>query len=184
VGQHDEIMQAIRDLEARVGALEQESPRRSGRRPEADLGLIDALAPLDVPSDEGGGPSGTVTYAGVVDHGGETLAWQMAHPVQDLLALDENVVARQLAAVASPVRVRILRELADGPLQTHELQTRLDEPSAGQLYHHLRELVATGLVVQPRRSVYELPPRAVVPLLVLVGCARDLSAGDTFEATR
>jgi DNA-binding HxlR family transcriptional regulator len=108
----------------------------------------------------------------------------MAHPVHDLLAVDENVIARQLAAVGSPVRVRILRELADGPLQTNELQTRLDEPSAGQLYHHLRELVATGLVVQPRRSVYELPPRAVVPLLVLVACARDLPAGDAFEEAR
>jgi DNA-binding HxlR family transcriptional regulator len=182
--QNDEIMQAIHDLEARVGALEQESTPPAGRRRATlDPGLLDALAALDGPAGHDG-PSGSVAYAGFLEHEGETIAWQMVHRVPDLVPRDENVLARQLAAVASPVRLRILRELGDGPLQTHELQARLGEPSAGQLYHHLRELLATGLIAQPRRSVYELPPRAVVPLLVLVACARDLAAGETPEAGR
>ena len=101
----------------------------------------------------------------------------MNHRVADLLALDEGVLARQLAAIASPVRLRIVRELAARPLQTHELQARLDEPSAGQLYHHLRELLAAGLVTQPRRSVYELPARAVIPLFTLIACTYDLATG-------
>jgi hypothetical protein len=69
-----------------------------------------------------------------------------------------------------------LRELSSGPLQTAELQARLDEPSAGRLYHHLRELLAAGIVTQPRRSVYAVPDRAVIPLLALIACAHDLAS--------
>jgi DNA-binding transcriptional ArsR family regulator len=177
-----ELGEAIRDLQTRVAALEQEQePAKRPRRARAaglDLWLIDALTELtDLPA-EPDAHSGTVAYAGVAQLGGEGLAWQMVHPVPKLLALDEGNLARQLAALASPVRLRILRELAGGPLQTHELQARLDEPTAGQLYHHLRELLATGLVTQPRRSVYELPPRAVIPLLTLIACAHDLATGE------
>ncbi len=173
-----QLDEAVRDLQARVGALEQEpAPRRAKRRAGPDLGLMDALAEHTESPADPGAPAGTVTYAGVAQLGGEGLGWQMLHSVPDLLALDEGRLARQLAAIASPLRLRILRALAGGPLQTHELQAHLDEPSAGQLYHHLRELLATGLVTQPRRSVYEVPSRAVIPLLVLMACANDLATG-------
>jgi len=177
-----ELEQAIRDLQDRVAALEHEhEPKRSRRRPRPELGLVDALDALDAlgeltePPAGPGAPAGTIAYAGVAQFGADRLAWQMIHSVPDLLALDEDRVARQLAAMASPVRLRILRELAAGPLQTHDLQERLGEPSAGQLYHHLRELLATGLVNQPRRSVYEVPDRAAIPLLALLACASDLA---------
>jgi DNA-binding transcriptional ArsR family regulator len=174
-----ELQEALRELQTRVEALEQEAaprPRRRGR-PGPDLGLLETLAELTEPPADLGALAGTVTYAGVAHLGGGPLAWQMIHSLPDLLALDESTIARQLAALASPARLRILRELAAGPLQTQELQQRLDEPSTGQLYHHLRELLATGLLAQPRRSVYELPPRSVIPLLALIACAHDLATG-------
>jgi DNA-binding transcriptional ArsR family regulator len=175
-----ELGEAVRDLQARVAALEHEPTQRPRRRRHAglDLRLVDLLTELTEPPAEPGAASGTVAYGGVAHLGGDGLAWQMVHPVPKLLTLDEGNLARQLTALASPVRLRILRELAAGPLQTHELQARLDEPTAGQLYHHLRELLATGLVTQPRRSVYELPPRAVIPLLTLVACAHDLASAE------
>jgi DNA-binding transcriptional ArsR family regulator len=171
-----ELEATIRDLQARVEALERGPAPGAGRRrrPGPDLGLLDALGELTEPPADDEAPAGTLTYAGVARLGDERLAWQMIHSLADLLELDEGVLARQLAAIASPLRLRIVRELAAGPLQTHELQARLDEPSAGQLYHHLRELLATGLVTQPRRSVYEVPARAVIPLFTLIACAHDL----------
>jgi DNA-binding HxlR family transcriptional regulator len=174
-----ELDTAIRDLRSRVEALEQRhGPRASRRRrPGPDLGLLESLAELTEAPSDAESPAGTLTYAGVVQLGGESLAWQTIHSVADLTALEDGALARQLAAIASPIRLRILRELAARPLRTHELQARLDEPSAGQLYHHLRELLAAGLVTQPRRSVYEVPARAVVPLLALIACAHDLVTG-------
>ena len=171
--------EAIRDLRARVALLEGKAAPRTSQRRRAvpELGLIDALGEVAEPAAGDDTPSGAITYAGVARFGADRLAWQMTHLVPELLARDDVLVARQLAAVASPVRLRILRELSGGPLQTHELQARLDEPSAGQLYHHLRELLATGLVSQPRRSMYEVPDRAVVPILTLIACASDLATG-------
>jgi DNA-binding transcriptional ArsR family regulator len=177
------LEEAIRDLQARVAELEHRDAATPGEpvgpaRPS--VGLIEALSELEEPKGEGV-PAGAVTYAGVASVGDDSLAWQMTHRLGDLLALDDAVLARPLSALSSPVRLRILRELAAGPLQTHELQARLDEPSAGQLYHHLRELLATGLLRQPRRSMYELPDRAVVPLMALLACANDLSSGRQAE---
>jgi DNA-binding transcriptional ArsR family regulator len=170
---------AIRDLRARVASLEHDSAARPSRHPRVgpDLGLIEALGALTEPAVGPDAPAGTVTYAGVAQLGTDTLAWQMTHAVPDLLMLDDTALARRLAALGSPVRLRIVRELAGGPLQVQELQERLDGPTAGQLYHHLRELLATGLVHQPRRSVYELPAGAVIPLLTLVACVGDLGTG-------
>ncbi len=178
-----ELEATIRDLQARVEALERRPEPRAGRRrrPGPDLGLLDALGELTEPPADDESPAGTLTYAGVAQLGDESLAWQMIHGLTDLLALDEGALARQLAAIASPLRLRIVRELAARPLQTHELQARLDEPSAGQLYHHLRELLAAGLVTQPRRSVYEVPARAVIPLFTLIACAHDLATGGPDE---
>jgi DNA-binding transcriptional ArsR family regulator len=171
----DALHGAIEELRERVAALEGAPPPRSSRPERPELGLVEALRDATEPGAPGT-PSGTLTYAGFAELDGEALAWQMLHAVPDLLTLDEAVLAKQLAALASPVRIRILRELAPGPLQVSELQARLDEPSVGQLYHHLRELLAAGLVTQPRRSVYELPPRSVIPLLTLLACAKDLGA--------
>ena len=178
-----EIEATLRDLQARVEALEGRPGPGAGRRrrPGPDLGLLDAFGELTEPHADDASPAGTLTYAGVARLGDERLAWQMIHSLADLLELDESALARQLAAIASPLRLRIVRELAAGPLQTHELQARLDEPSAGQLYHHLRELLATGLVTQPRRSVYEVPARAVIPLFTLIACAHDLGTGGPDE---
>jgi DNA-binding HxlR family transcriptional regulator len=72
------------------------------------------------------------------------------------------------------MRVRILRELMSGDLRSHELQERLAEPTPGQLYHHLRELLAAGVITQPGRSIYRLPPRNVVPVLAMLACASDI----------
>jgi DNA-binding transcriptional ArsR family regulator len=153
-----EVEQEISDLRARVAALEGGHPVLDDR--------TDALED----------PAGSVSYSGEARFGDDRLAWRRVHRVGDLLALDEAVLARQLTALASPVRIRILRELSAGALQTAELQARLDEPSAGQLYHHLRELLAAGIVTQPRRSVYAVPDRAVIPLLTLLACAHDLAS--------
>jgi DNA-binding transcriptional ArsR family regulator len=150
-----DIEQEIHDLRERVAALEGGHP---------------------APDDRVAGPEDSVEYSGEARFGDDRLVWKKVHRVGDLLELDEALLARQLTALGSPVRIRILRELSAGPLQTADLQARLDEPSAGQLYHHLRELLAAGIVTQPRRSVYAIPDRAVIPLLTLLACAHDLAS--------
>lgn len=57
----------------------------------------------------------------------------------------------EMRALASPVRLRIIRELYDGPLTNNELARRLGQGKATVL-HHVRVLQQTGFVeALPRR---------------------------------
>jgi hypothetical protein len=55
---------------------------------------------------------------------------------------------------------------------TYELAQIPGPGTTGQLYHHLRERRAAGLVVQRRRSGYAVPAGRAIPCLVLVAAAQ------------
>ena len=44
--------------------------------------------------------------------------------------------------------------------------------TSGQLYHHLRELEATGWLHSPQRGVYALRPERIVALMAMLTAAR------------
>lgn len=69
--------------------------------------------------------------------------------VRDLSRLEPAV--ELLKALAAPVRLAVVAELADGPRCVHELVTSLDvsQPLVSQ---HLRVLRAAGVVVGGRRG--------------------------------
>jgi predicted ArsR family transcriptional regulator len=63
------------------------------------------------------------------------------------------VTARQIAALASPIRQALVdAAAASGPASIAELATHLGRPASG-LYHHVRALLAAGLLVE-----HEAPP--------------------------
>ncbi len=122
---------------------------------------------------------GLVSYSGQgVWWDGRQVVWRMNRTWADVVAGTSDPVARTLSALSSTVRLRIVSELAHGPLGTGELSERLDQASAGQLFHHLRELLAVGLVHQPRRGEYALRPQHVLPMLAVLSAAIDLSPSD------
>ena len=131
---------------------------------------------------DGGGSSpaaGTVVYAGVGPRDDGEVAWQIARRWEDVLAVDRTRSSRALAALGSPARLDIVGELLTGPLSRQELRRKLGRSTAGQLNHHLRELLAAGLVEQPSRGVYQVPHQHVVPILTLLSCATDLASDAT-----
>ncbi len=81
----------------------------------------------------------------------------------------------RLSALANGTRVRIVAELLGGPVATGELADRLDQSSSGQLFHHLKELLAAGLIHQPVRGTYAIADRHAVPLLAVLSAGIDLS---------
>jgi DNA-binding transcriptional ArsR family regulator len=67
-------------------------------------------------------------------------------------------------AIASPVRRRIVRELARGPAPVHRLQAKFDITQQA-ISKHLRVLTGAGLAYAERRgqeNVYHLLPAALV----------------------
>jgi DNA-binding transcriptional ArsR family regulator len=138
---------------------------RSGDRNWAEaLGVLEArLARLEaafaatggaLPEDPEPGPEGRVRMS-VRGAQGD---WRHEVPIATLSAADWPALAPRLAALGHPVRLAILRAVADGASEAAVLQQAAGAATPGQFYHHLRELTATGWLVAERRGRYALPP--------------------------
>ncbi|MGC5014149.1 ArsR/SmtB family transcription factor [Streptosporangium sp. DT93] len=92
-----------------------------------------------------------------------------------LLRQPAGPLAAVLAAAGHPARFEILQLLVVGPRAVADLQTELALASPGQLYHHLKTLASAGLVEQPERGVYRVPPHAIFPVLALAAAATDVT---------
>jgi len=125
--------------------------------------------------------AGGVVYAGAVEINHANYVWEIRRGVADLLATDAERLAPVMAALGHPARLRVVIQILKGPISAQELIERVEESSIGKLYHHLKELMAAKVVVQPRRGTYEIAPAAVVPLLAALSLSTDLS-GDSSVA--
>lgn len=132
-----------------------------------------AAAPLDAGADADG--SGVLHYGGQAVLGGYHWSWEIRRPPAWLLRRPAGPIAAVLAAAGHPARFEILQLLATGPMAIADLQARLHLGSPGQLYHHLKTLTAAGLVEQPERGVYRVPPHAIFPVLALAAAAVDVA---------
>lgn len=175
-----ELATQLEDLTRRVTDLEsarddaRHQPLRLGPG-EPDLELIERLRARSGPEFTAETTAGSVLYAGAATVASGSYVWQMERPVPGLLQVDDDLVAHTLAALSSPTRVRLLKAVLGGARQTHELQEALGGVSTGQLYHHLKELTAVGLLIQRGRGQYEVPAQSIVPFLAVIAAAYDLA---------
>jgi DNA-binding HxlR family transcriptional regulator len=171
-----ELAAELDALRERIEALEGGHPT-TGTTTVSVADLVPALRDL-AKSDGGSRDLGAaIVYAGAGGRGDGEIASQASRSVGEVLAADPARSARPLAALANAGRLAIVGELLAGPLSRQALQARLGRATAGQLNHHLRELLAAGLVEQPSRGVYQVPRPHVVPVLTLLACAADLASG-------
>jgi DNA-binding transcriptional ArsR family regulator len=170
--QTDELAGVVEALAQRVARLE--GAAESERRDSSAIAheLLRRLA------GDGSDATGTATVvyagAGPWEHG--AVAWQMGRSWDDVTSGPVESVARALSALANGTRLRIVVELLRGRVSTGELADRLDQPSPGQLFHHLKELLAAGVIHQPERGTYAIRRPHVVPLLAVLSAAVDLAA--------
>jgi DNA-binding transcriptional ArsR family regulator len=95
--------------------------------------------------------------------------WQETVEVSSLLAADPTRAVAVLSALAHPVRLQLLHRVLHGGRTVAELSEGLG--TSGQLYHHLRQLVAEGWLATSGRGVYDVPSARVVPLVTLLATA-------------
>lgn len=98
--------------------------------------------------------------------------WQQQFRVDALMDADWSLASDVLAALGHPVRLVILREILGGIDTVADLGTVEGFGTAGQLYHHLRQLVAAGWLHTAGRGRYEVPAARVVALLVVLAAAQ------------
>jgi hypothetical protein len=155
------------DGKARIESLENRLQRLeallAGARPPAIAPRPDADAPAE----------GAARLR--LDLRGLGPGWRRDSPVSGLLAADWPGCAARLAALGHPTRLAILRRALDGPVTATALRDVLDagqgSVSTGQLYHHLRELTATGWLEAQGRGRFALPQGRTGPLLAALSLA-------------
>jgi Helix-turn-helix domain len=151
-------------LEARVAALEGGAPAPTQTQAPLDPDAFWALEGLHarVPA-----PGAVLLVGDVTLPGGQVARWQEGAATDDLLDTDWERAADVLAALGHPVRLQLLRHVLRGVDSARELAEIEGMGTSGQVYHHLRQLVAAGWL-RSRGARYEVPPERVVPLLTTI----------------
>lgn len=172
------VVARLDELERRVAALEGAAAGAAGARPVPPSDqpwAVDVLRERRGTPYEEGSVSGGLLYAGYLRTPGSGLvAWQVERPLPPALKTTWEVAAAVLAALGHPLRLEIVRHLLLGARTSQDLQQLPGLGSTGRLYHHLRELLASGLVESRRRNHYAVPPAKVVPCLVAIAAAAEL----------
>jgi len=161
----------LRTLERRIAQLEERLARASQRQAgqEEPEEAVDerswAVAELRVRVAAPGG----VVLAGAVDlPDGAHVDWQRGTTTAALLDGPWTAATERLAALAHPLRIELLRQVLLGVRSTAALTDLEAVGTSGQLYHHLRPLLAAGWLRQEARGRYEVPADRVIPLLAVL----------------
>ncbi|GGN10883.1 DNA-binding transcriptional ArsR family regulator [Actinoplanes campanulatus] len=159
----DALERRVAELEKRLTTSEPQAAVTPD--PSAFWALEGLLARVDDP--------GAVMITGHVTlPDGRAARWQEAVCTGELLDGDWSQHVTTLAALAHPARIRLLQHVLHGAATAQDL-THLDGMgTSGQVYHHLRQLVAAGWLQTVGGGRYEVPVARVVPLLTTILGAR------------
>jgi hypothetical protein len=81
---------------------------------------------------------------------------------------DWSTIAPALAALGSPIRLTLLREIVRGHATVNALSQVEGLGTSGQIYHHLRHLTTEGWLHTPTRGTYTIPHPRLPTLLTLL----------------
>lgn len=133
-----------------------------------------ARARLPEPEGNASDPGGAVVFTGIADTASGRAEWQYGQQTAALVESDDaadELAATHLAALGSPARVRLVREVLLGRDTVADLVALDGFGTTGQVYHHVRTLTAAGWLRSTGRSRFAVPPERVVPLLVILAAA-------------
>jgi hypothetical protein len=161
-------VQRLEKIERRLEALERGPPVQMAVPGDEPLW---ALRQLQAQEFDG------VLFAGQLEAPGVgRVGWQYGLSARTLLAQDWDAASPVLAALGHPARLRLLRAVLGGQIRNADLSELPGVGSTGQLYHHLRELVAAGWLKSAGRGSHRVPAERVVPLLTILAATEALDA--------
>ncbi|HMJ78438.1 MAG TPA: hypothetical protein VK507_20815 [Iamia sp.] len=153
-----DIADRLDQLERRVAELERRPDPPPVDDGEARWALDALVARVE--------PPGAVLLVGAVTLAdGRVARWQETRGTAALVDGEEGVAAEALAALGSPIRLRLLLRVLAGAGTVQELTSTEGIGTSGQVYHHLRQLTAAGWVRSRGGGAYEVPTARIVPLL-------------------
>ena len=119
-----------------------------------DKRLSEQMAELCCKTEEKG-VHGLVTYFGVYNSSGRQSNWIRNNvSADDLLSLIESGVAgKVLACIGNANRLGMLLEILRGPKTVAELVERCGFGSTGQVYHHMKPLLAADIIAEDEQQI-------------------------------
>ena len=142
-----------------------------------DSRLSELMEELCYKTEEKNG-SGLVTYLGVYNSGGRQSNWiRNSVPTDELLPLIESGIATKvLACIGNSNRLAILLEILRGPKTVASLVEKCGFGSTGQVYHHMKPLLAADIVVEDeqQKGVYVVQPHKVQGIIMLLAGISDM----------
>ena len=134
---------------------------------------------------ERSGACSAVLFTGSVSlSGNRAYVWQQGVDADQLLDADWDRAADVLAALGHPIRLKLIQGILNGASTTAEIGTLEGLGTTGQLYHHLRALVAAGWLKSTGRGRYEVPADRVIALLVAIAAAGRWSPRPATQSTQ
>lgn len=121
---------------------------------------------------------GLLSYMGIYNSGGRQSNW-IRHMVcaNNLFALVKKGIANKvLACIGSGNRLEILLEILRAPKTVAALTEQCGFGSTGQVYHHMKALLAADLIVEDeqQKGVYMVPHHKVQGVIMLLAGISDM----------
>jgi hypothetical protein len=124
------------------------------------------------------GDSGAITYLGVYSSGGRQSTWiRNQVNTDDLLYLIENKTANKvLNCIGNNDRLNILLAILKKPMTVAQLVESCGYNSTGQVYHHIKPLIAADLIVEDTqyKGLYIVQPHRVQGIIMLLAGISDM----------
>ena len=124
------------------------------------------------------GSSGRLAYLGVYSSGGRQSTWIMPDVNADglLTLIEEGTAEKVLACIGSSDRLNLLLAILRKPRTVAQLVGECGFTSTGQVYHHLKPLIAADLVTEDasNRGLYVIAPHRVQGILMLLAGISDM----------
>lgn len=124
--------------------------------------------------------SGAITYIGLYESGGRQSTWIRNEVNTDsLLTLIENKMAEKvLNCIGNSDRLNILLSILKKPMTVAQLVEECGYNSTGQVYHHIKPLIAADLIIEDikntGRGVYVVQPHRVQGIIMLLSGISDM----------
>ncbi|MCL2060694.1 MAG: winged helix-turn-helix domain-containing protein [Oscillospiraceae bacterium] len=183
----DEIKEQIGEMSRMIMQANQRMPKRGDAKPlqnirpmrnmHPDTRISELMEELCEKADTDGN-TGAVTYFGVFSSGGRQSNW-IRHQVDTdalLKLIESNTAGKVLACIGSNDRLNMLLALLRSPKTAAQLVEQCGYNTTGQVYHHLKPLLAADLVMEDgnSRGSYTIIPHRVQGIIMLLAGISDI----------
>ena len=159
-----------------------ENPRTT-RNAEQDPAVRDMLDRMEYASSNEGESGRVLTYLGVFSNGDQRYKWMQSKVNTDelFLLIESRAAEKVLSCIGSNERLNIISTLLKEPMTVAALVEKCGYNTTGQVYHHLKPLIAANIVSEDKgasKGTYFVRPQQVRGIIMLLAGVHDMVASE------